>query len=220
MSRDYERNKCKTAIPALLQQISFAPHSFFRKISANRLHLRHIHRSRHRRISSAFPLCFMLTTRPHQRTQRRRRTTIGISTFLRPSRQRPEKAFMFAAVQHVRIVHKKKHITYTGPQQMFGAISGTGLVMHLNPRHEFGFGGIKHHSVDAIEHRRDSRRFINGNHAHENRSTCFSQTHAMASDGKLESIATISALTMVCSRCARNSGVISALICISSRPTI
>ncbi|MFR2313884.1 MAG: hypothetical protein ACLS6O_03825 [Bifidobacterium sp.] len=28
---------------------------------------------------------------------------------------------------------------------------------------------------------------------------CFSQTHAMASDGKLESIATISALTMVCS---------------------
>ena len=56
---------------------------------------------------------------------------------------------------------------------MFGAISGTGLVMHLNPRHEFGFGGIKHHSVDAIEHRRDSRRFINGNHAHENRSTCF-----------------------------------------------
>ena len=126
MSRDYERNKCKTAIPALLQQISFAPHSFFRKISANRLHLRHIHRSRRRRISSAFPLCFMLTTRPHQRTQRRRRTTIGISTFLRPSRQRPEKAFMFAAVQHVRIIHKKKHITHTGPQQMFGAISGTG----------------------------------------------------------------------------------------------
>lgn len=107
MSRDYERNKCKTAIPALLQQISFAPHSFFRKISANRLHLRHIHRSRRRRISSAFPLCFMLTTRPHQRTQRRRRTTIGISTFLRPSRQRPEKAFMFAAVQHVRIIHKR-----------------------------------------------------------------------------------------------------------------
>ena len=25
--------------------------------------------------------------------------------------------------------------------------------------------------VDAIKHRRDSRRFINGNHAHENRST-------------------------------------------------
>ena len=220
MSRDYERNKCKTAIPALLQQISFAPHSFFRKISANRLHLRHIHRSRRRRISSAFPLCFMLTTRPHQRTQRRRRTTIGISTFLRPSRQRPEKAFMFAAVQHVRIIHKKKHITHTGPQQMFGAISGTGLVMHLNPRHEFGFGGIKH-----IVSMRSSTGVIRAALLTETTRTkigrlVFSQTHAMASDGKLESIATISALTMVCSRCARNSGVISALICISSRPTI
>ena len=220
MSRDCKRNKCKTAIPALLQQISFAPHSFFRKISANRLHLRHIHRSRRRRISSAFLLCFMLTTRPHQRTQRRRRTTIGISTFLRPSRQRPEKNF------HVRsstvCPNRPKRNTLRTPDCSKCSAQSLALASSCTSIPDTNLASVE---LSTRVSMRSSTGVIRAALLTETTHTkigrlVFSQTHAMASDGKLESITTISALTMVCSRCARNSGVISALICISSRPTI